>query len=132
MLDQRVLKLTPEFTSYTIAKMGLWAFTQTAARGLAPNVRVNAIGPGPTLSEAGQSDAAFRKSQAAAPLGYAADPDELCDALMFLVGASTVTGQMIAVDGGKHIDFPSSSTWCVREVLALCSARVAQMQLPGP
>jgi len=103
-----VLHLTPNYFSYTLSKAALWTMTQTLAQSLAPRIRVNAIGPGPTLSEAGQSDAAFRKSQAAAPLGYAADPDELCDALMFLVGASTVTGQMIAVDGGKHIDFPSS------------------------
>ena len=108
IVDSRVLRLTPNYFSYTLSKTALWTMTQTLAQSLAPRIRVNAIGPGPTLSEAGQSDAAFRKSQAAAPLGYAAGPDELCDALMFLVGASTVTGQMIAVDGGKHVDFPPS------------------------
>ena len=78
------------------------------AQALAPRIRVNAIGPGPTLAEACQSDAAFRRSQAGAPLGYAAAPDDICDATMYLLAATSVTGQMISVDGGKHIDFPAN------------------------
>jgi NAD(P)-dependent dehydrogenase (short-subunit alcohol dehydrogenase family) len=71
MIDQRVRKLTPEFMSYTIAKMGLWAFTQTAAQGLAPRVRVNAIGPGPTLQGRRQSEDHFARQRAATVLGGA-------------------------------------------------------------
>jgi NAD(P)-dependent dehydrogenase (short-subunit alcohol dehydrogenase family) len=69
MLDQRVRKLTPDFASYTVAKMGLWALTQTAARGLAPHVRVNAIGPGPTVQGVRQSDEHFTRQRAATVLG---------------------------------------------------------------
>jgi NAD(P)-dependent dehydrogenase (short-subunit alcohol dehydrogenase family) len=78
------------------------------AQSLAPQVRVNAIGPGPTLREAGQSEAAFRKSQAASPLGYGASAGDVADAVLYLVGARAVTGQMIALDGGRHLDFPAS------------------------
>ena len=77
MLDQRVRKLTPEFATYTIAKMGLWALTRTAAQGLAPDVRVNGIGPGPTLRGTRQSAAHFASQRAATVLGRGADPEEI-------------------------------------------------------
>lgn len=108
IIDERVLRLTPNYFSYTLSKASLWTMTQTMAQSLAPRIRVNAIGPGPTLQEKGQSKSAFDKSQATAPLGYAAGAGDICDALLYLVGARAVTGQMIAVDGGKHLDFPPS------------------------
>lgn len=103
MIDQRVLKLTPEFSTYTIAKMGLWALTRTAAQGLAPKVRVNAIGPGPTLRGARQSEAHFAGQRAATVLERGADAAEICAALRFLLDAPGVTGQLICVDGGQHL-----------------------------
>ncbi len=103
MIDQRVLKLTPEFSSYTIAKMGLWALTRTAAQGLAPDVRVNAIGPGPTLQGARQSAAHFAAQRAATVLQRGAGPDDICAALGYLLDAPGVTGQLICVDGGQHL-----------------------------
>lgn len=103
MLDQRVRKLTPEFMSYTIAKMGLWAFTQTAARALGPDIRVNAIGPGTTLKGARQSDEQFHAQRAASVLGRGANPDDICAALGYLLDAKAVTGQLICVDGGQHL-----------------------------
>jgi NAD(P)-dependent dehydrogenase (short-subunit alcohol dehydrogenase family) len=108
IIDERVLHLTPNYFSYTLSKAALWTMTQTMAQSLAPRVRVNAIGPGPTLREKGQSQAAFDKSQANAPLGYAANAGDVCAALMYLLGAPSVTGVMIPVDGGKHLDFPGS------------------------
>ena len=103
MIDQRVWKLTPEFTSYTIAKMGLWALTRTAAQGLAPRVRVNGIGPGPTLRGGRQSESHFARQRAATVLGRGADPGDITAALSYLLSARAVTGQMIAVDGGQHL-----------------------------
>lgn len=103
MIDQRVLKLTPEFASYTIAKMGLWALTRTAAQGLAPHVRVNGIGPGPTLQGARQSDGHFARQRAATVLGRGAHPSDVTAALGFFLDSPGVTGQMIAVDGGQHL-----------------------------
>lgn len=103
MLDQRVRKLTPEFMSYTIAKMGLWAFTQTAARALGPDIRVNAIGPGSTLQGAAQSAAQFRAQRAGAVLERGADAADICAALGYFLDAPTVTGQLICVDGGQHL-----------------------------
>lgn len=103
MLDQRVLKPTPEFMSYTVAKMALWAFTRTAAQALGPVVRVNAIGPGPTLKGARQTEVHFAAQRAATILGRGADPDDITPALGYLLDAKAVTGQLICVDGGQHL-----------------------------
>ena len=103
MIDQRVHKLTPEFMSYTLAKMGLWALTQTSAQALAPNVRVNAIGPGPTMQGARQSESHFARQRAATILRRGANPSDITAALGFFLDSPGVTGQMIAVDGGQHL-----------------------------
>lgn len=103
MIDQRVRKLTPEFSSYTIAKMGLWALTQTAAQGLAPKVRVNAIGPGPTLQGHRQSDSHFDRQRKSTILHRGSNPEDIVTALTFLVESPAVTGQLICVDGGQHL-----------------------------
>lgn len=103
LLDQRVRKLTPDFMSYTISKMGLWAFTQTAAMALGPKVRVNAIGPGPTLKAARQSEEHFVRQRASTLLARGANPTDVTAALNFLLDAPSVTGQMIVVDGGQHL-----------------------------
>ncbi|WP_299814071.1 SDR family oxidoreductase [uncultured Jannaschia sp.] len=103
IVDQRVWKLTPEFMTYTLAKAGLWTLTQTAAQALAPAIRVNAIGPGPTLRAARQSEAHFAAQRAGVPLARGANPDEINDALRYLVTSRSVTGQLICVDGGQHL-----------------------------
>ena len=103
MIDQRVRKLTPEFMTYTIAKMGLWAFTQTAAQGLAPDVRVNAIGPGPTLQGARQSEEHFAKQRESTVLGRGANTTDITAALGYFLDAPAVTGQLLCVDGGQHL-----------------------------
>lgn len=103
MIDQRILKLTPEFSTYTIAKMGLWALTRTAAQGLAPHVRVNAIGPGPTLQGSRQSDSHFARQRAATVLGRGANPADIAAALGFFLDSPGVTGQFLAIDGGQHL-----------------------------
>ena len=103
MIDQRVRKLTPDFASYTIAKMGLWALTRTAAQALAPRVRVNAIGPGPTLRGHRQTEDHFRRQRAATVLGRGADASDVTAALGYLLDAKAVTGQLICIDGGQHL-----------------------------
>ena len=103
MIDQRVWKPTPEFSTYTIAKMGLWALTQTAAQGLAPDIRVNAIGPGPPLQGARQTDSHFARQRTATILNRGANPSDVLAALGFFLDSPSVTGQMIAVDGGQHL-----------------------------
>ncbi len=103
VVDQRVWRLNPQFFSYTLSKAALWAATQTLAQGLAPRIRVNAIGPGPTLASIHQSPEAFAAEAAAIPLEHAADVTEMGEALTYLIGARSVTGQMIAVDGGQHL-----------------------------
>ena len=103
MIDQRVRKLTPEFSTYTIAKMGLWALTQTAAQGLAPRVRVNAIGPGPTLRGGRQTQDAFDRQRAATLLQRGANPADITAALGYFLDAQAVTGQILMIDGGQHL-----------------------------
>lgn len=103
MVDMRVRKFTPEFSTYTIAKAGLWAFTQTAAQGLAPDIRVNAIGPGPTMKAERQSDAHFREQRSKTILERGADTSEINKALRFILTSHSVTGQLLCVDGGQHL-----------------------------
>ncbi len=105
MIDQRVRKLTPEFMTYTLAKMGLWAFTRTAAQALAPRVRVNAIGPGPTLQGARQSREDFKAQRSATILERGADPEGIVRALRYFIEARAVTGQLLCVDGGQHLSW---------------------------
>ncbi|MDO5603988.1 MAG: SDR family oxidoreductase [Paracoccus sp. (in: a-proteobacteria)] len=103
MVDQRVLKPTPEFMTYSIAKAALWDMTRMLAQALAPDIRVNAIGPGPTLKGARQSPEHFARQRAATILERGADPQDVADALAYLLGARAVTGQLICVDGGQHL-----------------------------
>ena len=103
MLDQRVRKLTPEFSSYTIAKMGLWTLTQTAAQALAPRVRVNAIGPGPTVQGYKQSDSHFARQRKHTVMQRGSNPEDIVGALLYFLNAPSVTGQLICTDGGQHL-----------------------------
>ena len=103
LLDQRVWKLTPYFISYTVAKMGLWALTRTLALSYAPRIRVNGIGPGPTLPSPRQSEEQFAQQSAAMPLGHGATPREIARAVLFILDSPSMTGQMIALDGGEHL-----------------------------
>jgi NAD(P)-dependent dehydrogenase (short-subunit alcohol dehydrogenase family) len=103
MLDQRVWKPTPHFMSYTVAKSALYSFTRTAAQALAPHVRVNAIGPGPTLIAEHQTEEHFARQRAACLLGRGADPDDVVAAMQFILTCKAFTGQMLAIDGGQHL-----------------------------
>jgi NAD(P)-dependent dehydrogenase (short-subunit alcohol dehydrogenase family) len=110
LLDQRVWNLTPHFTSYTLSKAGLWTATQTLALALAPRIRVNAIGPGPILPSARQNQKEFDRQCAGTPLGHGAKPEEIAAAVRFLLDSPSVTGQMIAIDGGQHLSNPAAFT----------------------
>ncbi len=103
MIDQRVRKLTPEFSTYTLAKSALWTFTQTAAQGLAPRIRVNGIAPGPTIRGARQSQEHFDRQRAATILGEGSSPDEIVAAMHFILASKEFTGQLLCIDGGQHL-----------------------------
>jgi NAD(P)-dependent dehydrogenase (short-subunit alcohol dehydrogenase family) len=103
IIDQRVWKLTPEFYSYTLSKAALWAATRTMAQALAPGIRVNAVGPGPTLANPHDGPEGVAKEAAGTPLGRQVEPEEIAAAVAWLAAAKGVTGQMIAVDSGQHI-----------------------------
>jgi NAD(P)-dependent dehydrogenase (short-subunit alcohol dehydrogenase family) len=103
IIDQRVLKPTPQFLSYSASKAALYWLNTTLAQALAPRIRVNAVAPGPTMINARQSEAHFRRQREATVLGTGAEPQDVCDAVRYLLTAPAVTGQMIAVDGGQHL-----------------------------
>jgi NAD(P)-dependent dehydrogenase (short-subunit alcohol dehydrogenase family) len=109
ILDERVWSLTPHFTSYTLAKAGLWTLTRTMALALAPRIRVNGIGPGPTLPSPRQSEEQFRRQLEAMPLGRGTAPEEIAQAVKFILSAPAMTGQMIALDGGQHLGWTQTS-----------------------
>jgi NAD(P)-dependent dehydrogenase (short-subunit alcohol dehydrogenase family) len=103
IIDQRMLKPTPQFLSYSVSKAGLYWLTTTLAQGMGPRIRVNAVGPGPTLKNPRQSDADFNRQRDATVLKHGASPADICGAVRYLLEAEAVTGQMIAVDGGQHL-----------------------------
>ncbi len=103
IIDQRVWNLTPHFLSYTLSKTGLWTLTRTLALALAPRIRVNGIGPGPTLRNVRQSEAQFQRQQDSVPLQRGASSEEVARAVRFIVDSPSMTGQMIALDGGQHL-----------------------------
>lgn len=103
LIDQRVLKLNPQYFSYTASKTGLWTLTRTMAQALAPRIRVNGIGPGPTLANTRQSAEIFEEEAANTLLGRGPNVQEICKAMRFLLESPSITGQMIALDGGQHL-----------------------------
>ena len=109
MIDQRVWSLTPHFVSYTLSKAGLWALTQSMALALAPRIRVNAIGPGPALPSPRQSKAQFVKQSSSVPLGHGTDAEEVARAVLAILSLPAMTGQMIALDGGQHLQWASAA-----------------------
>jgi NAD(P)-dependent dehydrogenase (short-subunit alcohol dehydrogenase family) len=105
MLDQRVWSLTPHFVSYTVSKAALWALTQTMALALAPRIRVNAIGPGPALPSLRQTPEQFARQSVSTPLHHGTSPDEVARAMLAILSLPAMTGQMIALDGGQHLQW---------------------------
>ena len=103
IVDQRVWRLTPRFFSYTLAKTALWTATRTMAQALAPRIRVNAIGPGPSFANPRQTAEDFARQTDAVPLGRGPAPEEFGRTVRYFVDTASVTGQMICLDGGQHL-----------------------------
>jgi NAD(P)-dependent dehydrogenase (short-subunit alcohol dehydrogenase family) len=115
IIDQRVWRLTPLFTSYTIAKAALWTATQTFAQALAPRIRVNAVGPGPTLPNVRQNLDDFARQSASVLLGKGGSPADIAEAVLYLANSESITGQMIAVDGGQHLAWQTPDVYGIAE-----------------
>lgn len=103
ILDQRIERVTPQFFSYTVGKIGLWAATQSAALALAPDIRVNAIAPGFVLKSEGQTDEHFDARLMRTPLQRAVPLADICAAAHFLATSSSITGSVLMVDSGQHL-----------------------------
>ncbi len=115
MLDERVWSLTPHFISYSVSKAGLWALTRSLALALAPRIRVNAIGPGPALPSPRQTAEQFARQCASTPLGRGTDPAEVGQAVLAILALRSMTGQMIALDGGQHLQWSPARTGGLEE-----------------
>lgn len=100
ILDQRILNPTPHFLSYSVSKAGLWTATQIMARDLAPRIRVNAVAPGQVLAAPGMSRERFLELVAATPLKRASSPQEIAEAVRFIVRSPSMTGELITIDSG--------------------------------
>jgi NAD(P)-dependent dehydrogenase (short-subunit alcohol dehydrogenase family) len=109
MLDERVWSLTPHFVSYTVSKMGLWGLTQSMALALAPRIRVNGIGPGPALPNSRQTQAQFDRQARSVPLQRGPELGEIGRAVLVMLELRSMTGQMIALDGGQHLQWGPST-----------------------
>jgi len=103
IVDQRVVNLTPFFTTYTLTKSMLWTLTQTLALSLAPKIKVNAIGPGPTFPSKRQTSKQFKNQYRKVPLKKAVDPNEIAEAVLFILNSNSLTGQLINIDSGQHL-----------------------------
>ena len=110
LLDQRVRKLTPDFFSYTLAKTALATATYTMAQALAPRIRVNGVAPGPTLPSKRQTEEAFARQSAATLLGHGPSVEDIAEAVLYLARAESVTGEVLAVDGGQHLAWQTPDT----------------------
>ena len=105
IIDQRIFKLTPFFTSYTLSKTGLYTLTKTSAMSLAPNIRVNGIAPGPTIKNQRQSEKHFKKQYLATPLKRQVDVEQICNAVDFFIKNISITGQVLAIDSGQNLNW---------------------------
>lgn len=105
IIDQRVLRPTPEFFSYAVSKAALWSATRMLAQALAPRIRVNAIAPGPVLASVHQLAGDFERERTSTPLGRGTSPEEIAAAVRFILDAPAMTGQMITLDGGQHLSW---------------------------
>lgn len=108
IIDQRVLNLTPHFLTYTLSKSSLWTLTQTLALSLAPHIRVNAIGPGPTIKSKRQTKEEFTEQCKRMPLMRGAKPKEIANLVKVILKNPSITGQIIALDGGQHLGWAQS------------------------
>jgi NAD(P)-dependent dehydrogenase (short-subunit alcohol dehydrogenase family) len=115
IVDQRVWKLNPRFFSYTTSKSGLWTATRTLAQALAPRIRVNAIGPGPALPSQRMDEEEFQKQARLTLLGRGTSPQEISQAVKFIISQPALTGQMIALDGGQHLVWQTPDVTEVQE-----------------
>lgn len=115
IIDQRVKRLNPNFFSYTLSKSALWTATQTMAQSFAPRVRVNAIGPGPTLPNERQLQEDFDKQVKGIPLQAAPKLEEFGRTVRYLYDTPSITGQMIALDGGQHLAWETPDVVGIRE-----------------
>ena len=105
IIDQRIFNLTPFFMSYTISKSGLQTLTKTMAMRLGPNIKVNAIAPGPTIKSKRQTDKHFRNQVRSTLLKKTVRSEDICDTVEFLINNNSVTGQIIAVDSGQNLSW---------------------------
>lgn len=103
ILDRRVSGLDTDFLPYVLSKKSLQDFTKMAAVELAPGIAVNAIAPGAILPPVIQGDASASEPRGDALLAHACTPQDVADAVCFLVTSRGITGQTLFVDSGQNL-----------------------------
>lgn len=104
ILDSIIYKLPKKFTSYYFSKRMLADFTRLSAKIYAPKARVNGISLGQIMKNSEQSEENFEKTFSNNPLGYSGTVEEICNTINFIVKNKSITGQIISLDGGTHLD----------------------------
>tara|TARA_B100001093_G_scaffold463492_1_gene479603 strand:- start:7607 stop:8362 length:756 start_codon:yes stop_codon:yes gene_type:complete len=115
IIDQRIFKLTPFFFSYTLSKTGLQTLTKTSAMALAPNIRVNAVAPGPTIKNKRQTESHFRKQWKSLILQDKVDEKNICETVKYFINNKNITGQIISVDSGQSLAWKTPDIISTRE-----------------
>ncbi len=103
MLDQKIANLSPDFFSYTISKTALFNATRMLAMAFSPKTRVNGVAPGLVLRSGAQTDTEFAREHGNTPLSVGPTQEDICAAVSFIAAAPSMTGQVIVVDGGRHM-----------------------------
>ena len=107
LLDSKLAAPNPDFLSYTLSKQGLAGFTELAARALASKgIRVAGIAPALMLQSPGQTEGNFQAMHDRNPLRRGVEADHVLHAIRYLIGASTVTGEVLTIDAGQRFDPP--------------------------
>ncbi|SHE53628.1 NAD(P)-dependent dehydrogenase, short-chain alcohol dehydrogenase family [Kaistia soli DSM 19436] len=115
IIDQRAWKTTPYYMSYQLSKSALLTATRTLAQALAPRIRVNAIGPGPTVPSPRQDIEDFRRQAEAVPLRHGPELAEFARTILYLYETRSITGQMIGLDGGQHLAWETPDVVGIKE-----------------
>ncbi len=103
ILDTRVADRDPAHSAYHLGKRGLYTLTRDLAVEMAPTLRINAVAPGVILPPPGTDETWIERLKSTNPLLERGTVKDVCDAVLYLLGAGFVTGQVIFVDGGRHL-----------------------------
>jgi len=102
-LDTRIVDADKRHAAYHLSKRMLFTLTRMMALEFAPGVRVNAVAPGLILPPPGEDEDYLERLASTNPLGRYGSPHDIAEAVLFLLCSDFITGQVLFVDGGRHL-----------------------------